>query len=84
MGEITVKKVDEGVAWGSVHWQYLEDMAKVTPLRRHAAEAEEALSRQGNTERGPVLKPSTGPSRWATNWSCGSSCEPTATWSTST
>ena len=31
MGEITVKKVDEGVAWGSVHWQYLEDMSKVTP-----------------------------------------------------
>ena len=31
MGEITVKKVDKGVAWGSVHWQYLEDMSKVTP-----------------------------------------------------
>jgi hypothetical protein len=23
-GEITVKKTDEGVAWGSIHWQYLE------------------------------------------------------------
>src|SRR6185437_9115632 len=31
LGEITVKKADEGVAWGSVHWQYLEDMSKVTP-----------------------------------------------------
>ena len=26
-----MKKVDQGVAWGSVHWQYLEDMSKVTP-----------------------------------------------------
>jgi hypothetical protein len=31
MGRITVKKVDDGVSWGSVHWQYLEDMSKVTP-----------------------------------------------------
>ena len=29
-GRITVKKVDAGVAWGGVHWQYLEDMSKVT------------------------------------------------------
>ena len=31
MGHITVKKVDDGVSWGAVHWQYLEDMSKVTP-----------------------------------------------------
>src|SRR6185436_11104345 len=31
MGEITVRKVDDGVSWGSVHWQYLEDMSKITP-----------------------------------------------------
>ena len=31
MGEIMVKKTDRGVAWGGVHWQYLEDMSKVTP-----------------------------------------------------
>ena len=31
MGQITVRKVDDGVSWGSVHWQYLEDMTKVTP-----------------------------------------------------
>lgn len=31
MGRVTVKKVDEGVAWGSLHWQYLEDIAKITP-----------------------------------------------------
>jgi uncharacterized protein YfaS (alpha-2-macroglobulin family) len=31
MGRVNVVKTDRGVAWGSVHWQYLEDMDKVTP-----------------------------------------------------
>ena len=31
MGHVTVRKVDDGVSWGSLHWQYLEDMSKVTP-----------------------------------------------------
>lgn len=30
-GEIELKKMDEGVAWGSLYWQYLEDMANITP-----------------------------------------------------
>lgn len=30
MGRVKVAKRDAGVAWGSVHWQYLEDMDKVT------------------------------------------------------
>ena len=30
-GKVTVTKVDEGVAWGSVHWQYMEDISKITP-----------------------------------------------------
>ena len=38
MGRIRLAKSDPGVAWGSVHWQYLEDMDRVpayagTPLR---------------------------------------------------
>jgi len=28
MGEIIVKKTDEGVSWGSVHWQFLRTSAK--------------------------------------------------------
>jgi hypothetical protein len=31
MGNVTVTKTDEGASWGAVHWQYLEDMAAVTP-----------------------------------------------------
>jgi tetratricopeptide (TPR) repeat protein len=30
LGRITVKKSDDGVSWGSVHWQYLEDVGKIT------------------------------------------------------
>jgi len=31
LGQVTVKKVDQGVSWGSVHWQYLEDISTITP-----------------------------------------------------
>jgi hypothetical protein len=31
MGRVSVRKTDEGVSWGSVHWSYLDDVANVTP-----------------------------------------------------
>ena len=31
MGQIQLNKEDPGIAWGGLHWQYLEDMSKVTP-----------------------------------------------------
>jgi uncharacterized protein YfaS (alpha-2-macroglobulin family) len=30
MGEITLSKKDEGSAWGSLYWQYFEDLDKIT------------------------------------------------------
>ena len=49
---ITVKKTDEGVSWGSVHWQYLEDIAQGDAARRHAAEAgEDALQADATRRR---------------------------------
>lgn len=57
MGEITVKKSDEGVAWGSVHWQYLEDMTKVTPYEGTPLKLKKALFTKVNTARGPELQP---------------------------
>jgi uncharacterized protein YfaS (alpha-2-macroglobulin family) len=57
LGEITVKKVDEGVAWGSVHWQYLEDMTKVTPYEGTPLKLKKALFTKVNTKKGPVLEP---------------------------
>jgi uncharacterized protein YfaS (alpha-2-macroglobulin family) len=31
MGNVTVTKSDEGIAWGAVYWQYFEDLDKITP-----------------------------------------------------
>jgi uncharacterized protein YfaS (alpha-2-macroglobulin family) len=61
MGQITVKKVDEGVSWGSVHWQYLEDMSKVTPYEGTPLTLKKALYTKKTTALGQVLVPVDGP-----------------------
>ena len=60
-GEITVKKTDPGVAWGSVHWQYLEDMTKVTPYEGTPLKLKKSLYVKENTDKGPELQPVAGP-----------------------
>ncbi|MBM3859590.1 MAG: hypothetical protein FJ395_08070 [Verrucomicrobia bacterium] len=60
MGAVTVKKVDEGVSWGSVHWQYLEDMTKVTPHEGTPLKLKKTLWIKDTTKKGQVLKPVTG------------------------
>ncbi len=57
LGEITVKKIDDGVAWGSVHWQYMEDMSKITPHEGTPLTLKKALFRKVNTAKGPTLQP---------------------------
>ena len=61
LGKITVKKVDEGVAWGSVNWQYLEDMTKVTPYEGTPLKLKKTLYVKTATKRGPVLEAVKGP-----------------------
>ena len=61
LGDITVKKVDQGVAWGSVNWQYLEDMSKVTPYEGTPLKLKKALFVKTNTAKGQVLEPVKGP-----------------------
>jgi hypothetical protein len=61
MGRITVKKVDDGVSWGSVHWQYLEDIAKVTPHEGTPLHLKKALFIKETTAKGQVLRAVTGP-----------------------
>ncbi len=56
MGEVTVTKRDEGVAWGSLHWQYLEDIDKITPHEGTPLTLEKALYIKRNTARGPMLE----------------------------
>lgn len=60
-GNITMKKVDEGVAWGSVHWQYLEDMSKVTPYEGTPLKMTKRLYTKEFTKSGPVLNAVEGP-----------------------
>lgn len=31
MGNISLTKPDDGIAWGAMYWQYFEDMDKITP-----------------------------------------------------
>ena len=57
LGEITVKKVDEGVSWGSVHWQYLEDISKITPHEGTPLKLKKTLFTKVHTKKGPVLEP---------------------------
>jgi uncharacterized protein YfaS (alpha-2-macroglobulin family) len=57
MGEITVKKMDEGVSWGSVHWQYFEDISKVTPYEGTPLKLKKTLFTKVNTAKGPTLEP---------------------------
>ncbi len=61
MGDITVTKTDEGVSWGSAHWQYLEDMAKVTPYEGTPLKLKKSLFIKDTTQKGQVLKPVAGP-----------------------
>jgi hypothetical protein len=61
LGKITVKKTDTGVSWGSVHWQYLEDMSKVTAYQGTPLKLKKALFRKVNTASGPELQAVTGP-----------------------
>ncbi len=61
MGEITVRKIDDGIAWGSVHWQYLEDIDKITPHDATPLQLEKRLYTKAHTVRGPELQPVNGP-----------------------
>lgn len=60
MGQITVRKIDEGVSWGSVHWQYLEDMSKVTPYEGTPLQLQKDIFIKANTPQGQVLMPAPG------------------------
>jgi hypothetical protein len=60
-GHVTVKKVDKGVAWGSLHWQYLEDMSKVTAYEGTPLKLTKSLYLKQNTKKGPVLEAVKGP-----------------------
>lgn len=58
MGNITVHKKDEGVAWGAVYWQYFEQMDKITP-HETPLKLKKQLFIERVTDKGKVLEPIT-------------------------
>jgi hypothetical protein len=57
MGEIVMKKPDAGLAWGGVHWQYLDDIANVPAAGREELAIDKKLFVKRQTKAGPVLEP---------------------------
>src|SRR5262249_46550652 len=57
MGKVRMKKEDKGVAWGSVSWQYLEDVNKVTAYEGTPLTLKKTLFTKVNTKKGKVLVP---------------------------
>ena len=60
MGAVKLTKTDKGTAWGSVHWQYLEDISKITPHEGTPLEVTKTLFTNVNTAAGPELRPIAG------------------------
>jgi uncharacterized protein YfaS (alpha-2-macroglobulin family) len=56
MGNITVTKSDDGVAWGAAYWQYFEQLDKITPAET-PLKLKKDLFLQQNTNQGPVITP---------------------------
>ncbi len=59
MGEVSMTKEDKGVAWGGLHWQYFEDMSKVTPHETNL-KLKKTLFKKEDSPKGPVIKPVAG------------------------
>ncbi len=61
MGEAVVRKADAGIAWGGLHWQYLEDIAKIAPHADTPLSLEKTIHLRKHTAQGPRLFPLDGP-----------------------
>ncbi|MCX7872736.1 MAG: alpha-2-macroglobulin family protein, partial [Verrucomicrobiae bacterium] len=57
MANIIVKKTDSGISWGSVHWQYLEDMSKVKPYEGTPLKIKKSLFIKQSSRTGQILVP---------------------------
>jgi len=59
MGEVAMTKPDAGLAWGGVHWQYLDDIAHVPAAGREELAIDKQLFVKRFTKAGAVLEPAT-------------------------
>jgi uncharacterized protein YfaS (alpha-2-macroglobulin family) len=61
MGQVTLTKTEPGVAWAGLHWQYLEDIAKVPMTKGTPLKIEKRLFIKQLTPTGHELVPVDGP-----------------------
>jgi uncharacterized protein YfaS (alpha-2-macroglobulin family) len=61
MGNVKLTKTDKGVSWGSLHWQYMEDISKITPHEGNPLEIKKSLYLKRMTKAGEEIVPVTGP-----------------------
>jgi hypothetical protein len=57
VADVVMKKADAGIAWGGIHWQYLDDIANVPAAGRAELAIEKKLFVKRFTKAGPVLEP---------------------------
>ncbi len=57
LAAVVMKKADAGIAWGGIHWQYLDDIANVPAAGREELSIEKKLFVKRFTKAGPVLEP---------------------------
>jgi uncharacterized protein YfaS (alpha-2-macroglobulin family) len=61
MRKVEVAKSDDGIAWGNVTWQYLEDVSKIEPYEGTPLTIKKGLFLKKNSDGGPEISPLTGP-----------------------
>lgn len=54
--KVKVKNPNKGAAWGSMYWQYFEDLDKIKSFKETPLNIVKQVFREENTESGPVLK----------------------------
>lgn len=59
MAHVTLSKQGEGVAWGSLNWQYYEDLDKITTHKNEQIKITKELMLEVQTASGFILKPIT-------------------------
>jgi hypothetical protein len=59
MAKVTLSKQGEGVAWGALHWQYYEDLDKITTHKNDQIQLTKELMLEVQTAGGKVLTPIT-------------------------
>ncbi|MBX7095350.1 MAG: alpha-2-macroglobulin [Flavobacteriales bacterium] len=58
MGQVTITKKKDGVAWGALYWQYFEQLDKITP-HETPLKLNKKLFLVNNTPEGPSMSPVT-------------------------